>query len=337
MYRRPRTRRVAFTLIELLVVIAIIGILIALLLPAVQKVREAANRAKCANNLKQIGLALHNYHDSFQRFPAAFNLLTTADPTADKSHGKTPANVGASTFTLILPYVEQDNAYRQIDVTKAFFSTRNLPPTNPAYSIGIKTLLCPSSPADATIDYSTALNQTYNSTGNYKLKYPAGLIFGRTDYAPVSGTAIGIGASQENQVSGNPGIIVEPPAPPATFASITDGSSNTLMVVEDSARPLFYSNKGFLGNGPVSQGGGAWADPFGYLVMNGSDPFGSGLIPGSCAVNCTSDNEMFSFHTGGMNVVMGDGSVRFVRASITLDQAAALISKAGGEVINFDY
>src|SRR5260370_28260121 len=107
--KKPLASRSAFTLIELLVVIAIIGVLIALLLPAVQKVREAANRAKCANNLKQIGLALHNYHDSFQSFPAAFNLLTADDLTADKSHGKTPPRVGASMFTLILPYVEQDN------------------------------------------------------------------------------------------------------------------------------------------------------------------------------------------------------------------------------------
>ena len=71
--------------------------------------------------------------------------------------------------------------------------------------------------------------------------------------------------------------------------------------------------------------------------MNGSKSDGSGLIPGPCAINCTSDNEMFSFHPGGINVVMGDGSVRFLKASLTLDQAAALISKAGGEVVNFDY
>jgi prepilin-type N-terminal cleavage/methylation domain-containing protein/prepilin-type processing-associated H-X9-DG protein len=334
---RPQNRSAAFTLIELLVVIAIIGVLISLLLPAVQKVREAANRAKCANNLKQIGLALHNYHDSFQSFPAAYNLLTADDPTADKSYGTTPPRVGASMFTLILPYVEQDNVYHRIETTKAFFSAVNMPNANPAYSTGIKTFLCPSSPGDVTMDYSAALNQSFNSTGNYNLSYPPGLIFGRTDYAPMSGTALGIGGNQENQVSGNPGIIVEPPARPATFASITDGTSNTLLVVEDGARPAFYSNKGFLGNGPVSQGGGAWADPFGYLVMNGSMPDGSGLIPGPCAIGCTSDNEMFSFHPGGINVVMGDGSVRFVKASITLNQAAALISKAGGEVIDFDY
>jgi prepilin-type processing-associated H-X9-DG protein len=140
-----------------------------------------------------------------------------------------------------------------------------------------------------------------------------------------------------NQVNGNVGIIAEPPSPRSRVTDITDGISNTLMVVEDGARPLFYSNKGFLSNGPVSQGGGAWADPFGYLVVNGSLPDGSGLVPGPCAMNCTSDNEMFSFHTGGINALFGDGSVHFLKQTLTLNQAAALISKAGGEVINFDY
>jgi prepilin-type processing-associated H-X9-DG protein len=102
------------------------------------------------------------------------------------------------------------------------------------------------------------------------------------------------------------------------------------MVAEDGGRPYFYK-KGpqFVSDGPVSQGGGAWADPFGYLVVNGSNP--DGTIGGRCAINCTSDNEMFSFHQGGMNALMGDGSVRFIRETITLEVAAALISKAGGE------
>jgi prepilin-type N-terminal cleavage/methylation domain-containing protein len=337
MSQRPPPRP-AFTLIELLVVIAIIAVLIGLLLPAVQKVREAAARMQCQNNLKQIGLALHNYHDSYKRFPPAYTLLPANDPTVPK--GAVP-NMGHSVFTLILPYVEQDNVSKQIDQTKGFFSAVNMPNANPAYAAVVRIFLCPSSPAPDAMDYSAALNQGWNSSGVNSLSYPPGLIFARTDYAPTAGTALGIGGTAEAQVSGNAGIIgpatVPGRAAGTTIPSITDGASNTLLMVEDAARPLWYSNKGFLSNGPVSQGGGAWADPFGYLVVNGSDPGGSGRVPGTCALNCTSDNEIFSFHTGIANCVMGDGSVRTLSATDTLAVIAALISKNGGEVLPADF
>src|SRR5579859_6368373 len=106
--------RAGFTLIELLVVIAIIAILIGLLVPAVQKVREAAARAQCLNNLKQIGLALHNYHDTNQAFPTAYKRLASPDPTAPPGTG----NYGASVFTLILPYLEQTAVLRGIDTNR---------------------------------------------------------------------------------------------------------------------------------------------------------------------------------------------------------------------------
>jgi prepilin-type processing-associated H-X9-DG protein len=111
-----------------------------------------------------------------------------------------------------------------------------------------------------------------------------------------------------------------------------------MMVVEDGGRPAFYSMGGqYLGPGPVSQGGGGWADPFSVIVMNGSQPTGSGIVGGPCAVNCTSDNEMFSFHPGGCNVLMGDGAVHFLNQQVPLNMAAAFISANGGELLNWTY
>jgi prepilin-type N-terminal cleavage/methylation domain-containing protein/prepilin-type processing-associated H-X9-DG protein len=339
--------RSAFTLIELLVVIAIIASLMGLLLPAVQKVREAAARTQCGNNLKQMGLALHNYHDANQTFPQAFKPLPSSDTTAPPGTG----TYGASAITLILPYLEQDNVYRLVDTTRAALSSLNMPPRNPAYSTPLKVFLCPSAPGNPTVDYSAELWNSFNNFG-IDVRYPPGLILGRTDYAPdagmqaaVAGISINAGAS----------IVCEPPDGPVRIVTITDGSSNTTMVIEDAGRPIWYGSKGAVkmpsytgAPGTTPQGGGAWADPLNYIATNGGDPSGSGIAAGggfmgippapwTCANGCTNDSEIFAFHTGGSNVLFGDGSVRFVRNGLTMAQMEALLSRAGGEVISFDY
>ncbi|HKI31883.1 MAG TPA: DUF1559 domain-containing protein [Gemmataceae bacterium] len=355
---RNRSPRIAFTLIELLVVIAIIAVLIGLLLPAVQKVREAAARAQCANNLKQVGLALHNYEGDKKAFPQAYKTLPIPDPTAPSGTG----TYGAGAFVLILPYIEQDNVYRQIDVTKAALSAVNMPPANPAYSTSINTFLCPSAPGNPTIDYSAELANSFNNFGISVTPAP-GLIFGRTDYAPDAGMSANIPGIS---INAGASIICQPPDGPVRAGTVRDGLSNTILVVEDAGRPGWYGSRGaasgraiggyapalgsYLGgdNGPAPQGGGAWADPLNYIATNGGDPSGSGIAAGggfmgipaapwSCANGCTNDSEIFAFHTGGSNVVFGDGSVRFVRNGLTMNQMQALLSRAGGEVISFDY
>ena len=352
--RFSHSRR-AFTLIELLVVIAIIAILVGLLLPAVQKVREAAARIKCANNLKQIGLALHNYHDVNGYLPQAYKWLPIADPTAPVGTG----NYGAGAFVLILPFLEQDNLYRQIDVTRAALSSVNMPPANPAYSLPLQIFLCPSSPGQPTVVYSAELAQSFNNFGIF-VTPPAGLIFGRTDYAPGAGMSADIPGIS---INGGSSIICQPPDGPVRMTAILDGTSNTLMVEEDAGRPAWYSSKSIVApngftpvlgpytggsNGPAPQGGGGWADPLNYFATNGADPSGSGIAAGggfdgipaapwSCSEGCSNDSELFAFHVGGSNAIFGDGSVRFLRYGLTMVQMQALLSRAGGEVISFDY
>ena len=356
--RHAFSLRKGFTLIELLVVIAIIALLLGLLLPAVQKVRDAAARASCSNNLHQLGLALYGYESANGCFPQAYKPLPTPDPTVPFAGA---ANYGPSAFVLILPYVEQGNVYQQINTARGALSSSNMPPGNPAYSTPLAVFLCPSAPGLSTVNYSAELANSFNNFG-IVVSYPSGLIFGRSDYAPDAGMEADIPGIN---ITAAASILCQPPDGPVRVTDISDGTSNTVMVVEDAGRPAWYGSKGPAsepaiggytpasgtytpGVGPAPQGGGAWADPLNYIATNGSDPSGTGIAAGgafmgipaapwTCAENCSNDSEIFSFHTGGSNMLFGDGSVRFVQSGLSMNQMAALLSRAGGEVINFTY
>jgi prepilin-type N-terminal cleavage/methylation domain-containing protein/prepilin-type processing-associated H-X9-DG protein len=308
--RRIRSRD-GFTLIELLVVIAIIAILIGLLLPAVQKIREAANRMKCTNNLKQIGLGLHNYENANGYFP----------PVGTTIGGQQ----GHSVFTYLLPYVEQDNVFKNLNIQLPVIHPANLPPAlggtntaNPGKTY-IPIYVCPSAPGRQTVDYGAPANF---------FPVPAGLaLFGPVDYGAVTGIGGSfVGLLPQGTASGDTGTLRYDQN--ARFADMTDGTSNTMVIAEDAGRIDRYE-QGRKVSGAYSSGG-AWADYNSEYWVHGSS-FGAG-----CTVNCSNDNEIYAFHSGGANVLVGDGSVRFLRTSVPPAVLAAFVSRGGGETFTLD-
>jgi prepilin-type N-terminal cleavage/methylation domain-containing protein/prepilin-type processing-associated H-X9-DG protein len=377
---RNRTRDLeGFTLIELLVVIAIISTLIALLLPAVQSAREAARRAQCVNNLKQIGLATLNFESTNTFLPPDAMKLAKPDTNPD-AQAAIPVNA-ASYLTQLLPYMEQNNIYNQININMSVFNTANLPPCtgpgaqhsglNTVYSLAIRTFLCPSSPGPSTINYYNANwgpygngggdtcnpNSPGGTTGVTNLNPSPTQIWGRTDYFPITGLhndcllAAGMPAGYIAVVGDttDSGTITNPDLTGTIrMASITDGTSNTVIVSECGSKPIGYNGKRLIYrsrvNGlpvdgiiePVDSGGGAWADPFTYSRLAGAQGRDNGWRGGTCMVNCTSDNEIYSFHPGGANGLFADGSVRFVKDTIPVRSVAALVTRAGGEILSAD-
>ncbi len=225
MRARPRGR--GFTLIELLVVIAIIGILIALLLPAVQKAREAANRTRCLNNMKQVGLAFHGYHDVHQAMFAWNNQHYYV--------------------AYLLPFIEQQNVARFYNFSKSWGHIDN----KFAISHDIPTLVCPSvrnsRPLKFVTDYCIASHIGHNSAA-YK---GIGMTTSKTDWPSLEGF-FGL------RTTASGGSVLPPP--PTRFADVTDGISNTYMLFEDAGRPDYYDGKnGTAGQYPANHE--KWADP----------------------------------------------------------------------------
>jgi prepilin-type N-terminal cleavage/methylation domain-containing protein/prepilin-type processing-associated H-X9-DG protein len=341
MYHVLAKRRHAFTLIELLVVIAIIAILIGLLVPAVQKVREAAARAQCQNNLKQIGLALHNFHDTYKYLPPYgfdFNPAPAGNPLG-------PQTQGHSALSLILPYIEQGNITRISRIDLSVIDPRNWPPnwgTTPAGSVAVPVFLCPSTP-DIVVDYAPY----FVSLG---LPNAGPFILGRTDYGVIRGlrdvfiNACAPGTPLPGDHSGAMGVLGTAgagggiTAGKTTLLAIRDGTSNTIMVAEDAGRHQVYA-KGVpvSPNTPGSAGwtlNAAWADYNTYIRVRGFDNTGTVVDGGCCVVNCNNVNQIYGFHTGGANVLRADGSVQFLSEGTAPGVVAAMVTRSGGEVFN---
>jgi len=323
-----------FTLIELLVVIAIIAILIGLLLPAVQKVREAAARMQCQNNMKQLGIALHAFHDANGRMPPGGGDDTTP-------FGNGGSSWGSSWKVYILPYIEQDNLYKQwqFNGTSGWQNVNNLSKVD---KLTIKTYRCPSS---VLPDFHPG--SCTNVTNSFQMF---------TTYVGVAGTSIdnprntNIGCcAGTGPINGGSGILCTNCTTKMT--AITDGTSNTILVGEQSDHLRDNNNKPYIpGTGALtSQGPHGWvmgAGGGGIGAANGERQFNITTVRwtinmrglDNSATNGTNENSgsnipFTATHTGGANMLMGDGSVRFLSDTTALATLQALGSKDGGEVL----
>jgi prepilin-type N-terminal cleavage/methylation domain-containing protein/prepilin-type processing-associated H-X9-DG protein len=300
---KPKCIRKAFTLVELLVVIAIIGVMVGLLLPAVQAAREASRRMQCSNNLKQIGLALHNYHDVSNRLPICNpRCPNVGPPMGNKRWGWIPR---------LLPFIEQNSLYEQLDFRIASWQGANFPFLQQVH----RQFVCPSNPLSSEIR-----EQEFFAAPQW--------IISNADYAAVIGdyrNATGVGATPAfgNQDCGNPRVrgMIGRWGWSARFADVTDGLSNTFCVGEGVGAMCITQNWGV-------QSFGTTAHPINFMNRSLQNN-----LPTQANPRWDESIGFRSYHPGGTHFLMGDGSVNFVSESIDGITYRGFASREGGEIL----
>lgn len=325
MSRFPLPRKAArdgFTLVELLVVIAIIGVLVALLLPAVQAAREAARRMSCQNNVKQLSLGIHNHHDTLNMFPPGGQGKVYAKPSTTSPP---PLVDGASWLVFILPYIEQQNTYDKYNQAVSWNNAINL-------SIGsyyIKAFHCPSG-TTVRSGAGSGEDSTNPTERNHTHHYYG--VMGPTGTATISGqtvtyTSVDSSGNAHRSSHGILNFVKEDGTPiaPRRMADITDGTSNTFLTGERSVvEPTGVNSyrswvRGF--NGAAAP------------IKNLTNPIGSTNYNGS---NNFADISFGAMHPAGCNFGMADGSVKFVSKSSDMNVLKAMASMNMGESVSLD-
>ncbi len=363
--RPERSPRGAFTLIELLVVIAIIAVLVSLLLPAVQQAREAARRSQCKNNLKQIGLAFHNFESSFGYLPSSLR-----PPTA--------GTVRFSVLTALLPYLDQGSIFDLYNQQINWSAGTNVPLSQTVLPV----FVCPSDPLGGALDgipdnpatwgQDTAASSAYSpiygisplvySSGLTTLTQPALYTDPASQFAPPLLTYVPGFFPKNATIDPQTGLHTKQGK---KFKDVRDGLSNTIAIAESAGRPGVWRKGQQWGSLPGDRvNAGGWARPASDIMIYGEKADGSDLL-GTVAINATNGRDIgpndplyagasypytvapyafgvhgtsspYAFHAGGAQFTFGDGSVRSISASVNFNVFLSLVTPAGGEVVG-DY
>jgi prepilin-type N-terminal cleavage/methylation domain-containing protein/prepilin-type processing-associated H-X9-DG protein len=303
--------RSGFTLVELLVVIAIIGVLVSMLLPAVQYARESARRMQCSNNLRQIGIGIHNLHDAMKVAPPGAVTGTTVREPHTRFSLPTGLDHGWAVF--VTPYMENKPLADKYQWDKDWRAPEN----QVVRETRVPIFQCPSTPNPTRMDRFTSGGFTWRAAvGDYAPDNAVNTGLFTVGYINPLTNKFPAGFLQVNECH--------------SFSICTDGLSNTMFICEDAGRPARYRTRGKITTGTCS--GAGWADRDAEYITHGFTIDGV-TVPGRYAVNVTNDNEIYGFHTNGAMVLFGDGSVKLMGEMVDIDVVCRLITMSANEPV----